>query len=122
METDLDLDDVAAGHPKAQEELMVLRELAQHWRMSSFIPMGVHGLLRKLDSIQSYGTGNDGKEWPATWDATIWARAFVDHVRRRPSIPLSESTMLGWFANAIMVGYDKGKSESTSVEGGDDVI
>jgi hypothetical protein len=30
---------------------------------------------------------------------------------QNPSIPKDEGTMIGWFANAIMAGYDKGKRD-----------
>jgi len=41
-------------------------------------------------------------------DAQVWAREFVKIVRENPSIPTDEGTMIGWFANAIMAGYDDG--------------
>lgn len=55
MGTQLDLDDVAAGHPLAQQELAELRKDAERYRWlkydgdrnnSSYIarPLGVHGL------------------------------------------------------------------------------
>lgn len=55
--------------------------------------------------------GSDGKMWPGTFDASIWARAFIMNMKDAPTIATDEECMLGWFANAIMVGYDKGKSE-----------
>jgi hypothetical protein len=42
-----------------------------------------------------------------SFDAMVWAKAFVQHVRVKPSIATDESTMLAWFANAIMRGYDE---------------
>lgn len=50
------------------------------------------------------------QRWPHTVDAKIWAEEFV---KRNPGA--DEATMVGWFANAIMAGYDtanqrKGKS------------
>lgn len=45
--------------------------------------------------------GNDGKTWPQTFDADIWAKEFVE---RNPGSDVD--TMRTWFANAIMLGYD----------------
>lgn len=42
-----------------------------------------------------------------SFDALVWAKAFVEHVQRNPEIPTDEATMLGWFANALMRGYDE---------------
>jgi hypothetical protein len=36
-----------------------------------------------------------------------WARAFVRFCKANPSIAWDEDTMTGWFANAIMRGYDE---------------
>jgi len=41
-------------------------------------------------------------------DAMVWAQEFVKMVRENPSIPTDAGTMVGWFANAIMSGYDEG--------------
>ena len=42
-----------------------------------------------------------------TFDARVWAREWMQYIRRRPSIATNEECMLGWFANAIMAGYDE---------------
>jgi len=42
-------------------------------------------------------------------DAQAWAQSFVKTVREHPTIPEDEGTMIGWFANAIMAGYDAGQ-------------
>lgn len=41
-------------------------------------------------------------------DAQVWAKEFVELVSDHPLIPTDEGTMIGWFANAIMAGYDDG--------------
>ena len=41
-----------------------------------------------------------------TADAQIWTQEWLKVVKKDPSIPTDEGTMLGWFANAIMAGYD----------------
>ncbi len=45
------------------------------------------------------------------FDAKIWAEEFVKIVKKKPSIAIDEGTMIGWFANAIMAGYDYAKKE-----------
>lgn len=42
-----------------------------------------------------------------SFDARDWARAFVCYVHNNPAIPTDEETMTGWFANALMRGYDE---------------
>lgn len=44
-------------------------------------------------------------EWPHTMDAMIWADMFCKHF---PGF--DHSIALGWFANAIMAGYDTAMS------------
>ena len=45
--------------------------------------------------------GHDGLAWPKTMDGQVWAEEFSN---RFPSVPVDDA--LGWFANAIMRGYD----------------
>lgn len=40
--------------------------------------------------------------------ATVWVEEWMKTIKRNPQIPYDEGTMIGWFANAIMAGYDKG--------------
>lgn len=49
----------------------------------------------------------NGYEIIRSFDARDWARDFVAHIRVDPSIALDEDTMMGWFANAIMRGWDE---------------
>lgn len=46
------------------------------------------------------------KEWPHTMDAKIWTKKWLETVKQKPEIALDEGVMLGWFANAIMAGWD----------------
>lgn len=52
--------------------------------------------------------GNDDLPFPETWDAQIWAKKFIEEIKDNPSMALDEELMIGWFANSIMKGYDKG--------------
>lgn len=49
----------------------------------------------------------DESEAFKSFKGSDWARAFVEHVRRDPGLPLDEGAMTGWFSNAIMRGYDQ---------------
>ena len=46
------------------------------------------------------------KDFMHSFDAQVWAKAFIEHVRENPAIATDEATMLGWFANALNAGYD----------------
>ncbi len=43
---------------------------------------------------------------PSTLDARIWAKEWIKIIKKNPTIPMDEECMIGWFANAIMAGYD----------------
>lgn len=60
--------------------------------------------------------GNDGLLWPQTFDAQAWARVFIRCFRAKPEIATDEGEMIGWFANAIMRGYDKAKEVKIAVD------
>lgn len=66
-------------------------------------------------------TGSDGLRVPQTMDAQAWVRAWMDTLQNHPGIPSDEGTMLAWFANAIMAGYDgalrAAKARSKAQEG-----
>lgn len=44
--------------------------------------------------------------FPHTMDARVWAKEWIKTIQEHPDIPTDEETMVGWFANAIMAGYD----------------
>ena len=45
------------------------------------------------------------------FDALIWVDEWLKTIEKNPSIPTDEGTMLAWFANAIMAGYDHAYQE-----------
>lgn len=51
----------------------------------------------------------EGHEILKSFDARDWAKAFVAHVHQYPGIPTDEATMTGWFANALMRGFDEAR-------------
>ena len=44
----------------------------------------------------------------ATIDATIWTNEWMRIINEHPNISTDKFTMFGWFAHALMTGYDKG--------------
>jgi hypothetical protein len=46
-------------------------------------------------------------EFLKSFDAWDWARDFCEIVRNHPNVPYDEETMMGWFANALMRGWDE---------------
>jgi len=47
--------------------------------------------------------------------AEVWVEEWMKTTKKKPSIPTEWGTMLGWFANAIMAGYDHAKNEESKV-------
>jgi hypothetical protein len=47
-------------------------------------------------------------------DAKVWAEEFVKLLKEKSNIEIDEGLMIGWFANAIMAGYDKGHRDAES--------
>ncbi len=41
-----------------------------------------------------------------TIDAEIWTQEWLKTIGKNPSIPTDKGTMIAWFANALMAGYD----------------
>jgi len=46
------------------------------------------------------------QEWLHTVDARVWADEWAKTIAEHPGIATDPGAMLGWFANAIMAGYD----------------
>lgn len=42
-------------------------------------------------------------------NAEVWAEEWLKTIAEHPSIPTDKATMVAWFANALMSGYDYGK-------------
>lgn len=77
-----------------------------------FAPSGSSGMTGSQAPTGSFATGCVGPigEHPRctqSFAASDWARDFVQQVRLNPSIATDEGTVCGWFANAIMRGYDE---------------
>ena len=42
-------------------------------------------------------------------DAIHWVDEWLKTIKQVPAIPTDRIAMIGWFANAIMAGYDAGR-------------
>ncbi len=60
----------------------------------------------ELDGMAALVDGVRRQVWPHTMDAREWAQEWMATIAENPSIPHDYETMVGWFANAIMAGYD----------------
>jgi hypothetical protein len=83
------------GHVNASVPLAVMRQIVSALRAAS------------PGEPPAKGDNMTDTRFSESFDAMVWAKAFVQHVRVKPSIATDESTMLAWFANAIMRGYDE---------------
>lgn len=65
--------------------------------------------LKDLEDMKYKHCGQDisASEILKSFDAVVWAKAFVKHVKANPDIATDEATMTAWFANALMRGYDE---------------
>lgn len=61
--------------------------------------------------IDSYTTNSLVFKLIDNFDASVWAHEFMKIFPFANSI-VDESTMLGWFANAMMTGYDAGYKQA----------
>lgn len=59
----------------------------------------------ELDGMAAVVDGVAKQVWPHTMDAQVWAEKFCEQF---PGV--DKGVMLGWFANAIMAGYDTARS------------
>lgn len=64
----------------------------------------------ELPGMLALAEGVAQQRWPHTMDAQVWAKEWAKHLAENPSIATDEGTMIGWFAHAIMAGYDTAMS------------
>lgn len=50
------------------------------------------------------------QQWPHTVDAKVWADKWAEALAVNPDLPNDGAAMMGWFANAIMAGYDTARN------------
>lgn len=63
-----------------------------------------------LPGMLAVAKGIAEQKWPHTMDAAKWTEEWMKAVRADPSIATDEGTMIAWFANAIMAGFDTANS------------
>ena len=51
----------------------------------------------------------DHNELIGQTDASLWVMHWLETITEHPNIPTDAGCMIGWFANAIMAGYDAGQ-------------
>lgn len=63
-------------------------------------------LRKELDEMEA---SYEDMSWTRSMDAQVWAQQFVAHKKKNKwkNKDIDESLMIGWFANAIMAGYDE---------------
>ena len=93
-----------AGDWQQQEVAIPIIGCGNPWHYATS-SMGDSGVVLAESSLRpsSYPAGE--------WDARLWAAEFK---RIFPDTVPDEGTMLGWFANAILTGYDYAKREGTN--------
>jgi len=67
-----------------------------------------------LPGMLALAQGVAEQRWPHTIDAVIWAREWMKQIAAHPFIPRDEGCMIGWFANAIMAGYDTAQARAAA--------
>jgi hypothetical protein len=55
------------------------------------------------------------------FDAQVWARVWLEIIEEHPGVPTDEGAMIGWFANALMSGYDRGRADEQKRDLGEKV-
>lgn len=64
-----------------------------------------------LPGMLAVAKGVAEQRWPHTMDAKVWADEFM-----KMNPPITHGLMLGWFANAIMAGYDTAQQRAAPSE------
>jgi hypothetical protein len=70
----------------------------------------------ELDGMAALQEGVVVQRWPHTADARVWADEWVKAIQNNPDIATDHECMIGWFANAIMAGYDTACAKRVMVE------
>ena len=80
------------------------------WIVRYILRIAISAIECKVCAVKHICLNEDTRTLIGEFSAQRWAEEFVKRVREDPRIATSESTMLGWFANAIMAGYDRAKN------------
>ena len=80
------------------------------------VAVGSIDLLDDLPGALLLAKGVAEQKWPHTVDARAWADEWLRTLKEHPDIATDRDTMIGWFANSIMAGYDTAASRSSNAE------
>lgn len=69
-----------------------------------------------LPGMLAVAKGVAEQKFPHTMDAKVWAEEFMKLVPLYSRAGLDEGDLIGWFANAIMAGYDMAQSRLRTEE------
>jgi hypothetical protein len=69
-----------------------------------------------LPGMLAVAKGIAEQRWPHTMDAQVWAREFNKTHKELHGFSHDEDWLIGWFANAIMAGYDTAQARASSPE------
>lgn len=58
------------------------------------------------DGMSALQAAIQEQRWPQSMDASVWAKEWMKAITENPAIAMDETCMVGWFAHAIMAGYD----------------
>lgn len=60
----------------------------------------------ELPGMLALAIGVSEQRFPHTTDARVWADEWLKTLAENPGIATDRDTMIGWFSNSIMAGYD----------------
>lgn len=69
--------------------------------------------MNPTDPVHDFSQMADNDDFTGSFDARDWARAFIGTLQTHPTMATDEEAMLGWFADALMRGYDTGRNDSS---------
>lgn len=71
-------------------------------------PTDAHGgaMENELPGMLALQQGVEQQVWPHTVDARLWAEKYNESLVEQGLQPMDPAMLVGWFANAIMAGYD----------------
>ena len=74
-----------------------------------------------LEEERRAGTDQRALDLAGEFNAMVWVKAWLETISEHPTVPTDEGAMLGWFANALMAGYDHGRAEEQKRDIGEKV-
>jgi hypothetical protein len=104
LESDIETIDTPQGRSL---ELVPRQRLHSSLRVFGHVNDG-HVQNVEIIAVDVVKSGEDfDTKFAESFDARDWASAFVYRARRDPLFATDEGTVIGWFANALMRGFDE---------------